>query len=222
MTSALLPAPETLSAEYAECALVVTASFPQAETLRLEYRVRNHDIVPLYLFNQLWQDLRHDPATNQHQALVPPNQVNIVERGEWVKISKAIPEIPFGILAEVPYMPFMLLLEPGADYAQTITLPRPLRPYTTYESHLPDGPLVSRELHFELGYLRGLPHVAELTNPLMTTTGDTIFSIHHFPAKHQSTISVGPFHQAFSVISQPGSYSSRPRPTSNGKWTPWD
>jgi len=222
MTSPLLLAPETLSAENAECALTVTIALTQPDTLQLEYRVRNHDTVPLYLFNQLWQDLRRDPATNQHQALVPPNLVNIVERGEWVKISKAIPEIPFGILVEVPYMPFMFRLEPGADYTQTITLPVPLRPYTTYESRRPDGPLVSRELHFELGYLRGLPELAEAITSLTTSTGEVIFSTHHFPAKYQSIIAVGPFKEAFSVVSQPGSLSSRPRPASTGKWTPWD
>jgi hypothetical protein len=119
-------------------------------------------------------------------------------------------------------MPFMLRLEPGADYAQTITLPVPLRPYTTYESRHADGPLVSRELHFELGYLRGLPELAEAITPLTTTTGEVIFSTYHFPAKDQSTIAVGPFKEVFSVVSQPGSLSSRPRPASTGKWTPWD
>ena len=221
MTSPLLPATETLSAENTECALTATISFPQPETLQLTYHVRNNDTVPLYLLNQLWQDIRRNPATNQPQAEVPSNLVNIVARDEWVKISKAIPEIPFGLLVEVPYMPGMLRLEPGADFTQTITLPVPLRPYTTYESNLPDGPLVTRLLHFELGYLRGLAHVVEAATPLATTTGEAIFSTPHFPAKHQSVIAVGPFREALPVVSQPGSLSSRPRPASPDKWTPW-
>jgi hypothetical protein len=222
MTSPLLPASETLSAENAECALTVTITFPQPETLQLHYHVRNNDNVPLYLLNQLWRDFLHNPATNQSVADVPPNLVNIVARAEWVKIGKTIPEIPFGILAEVPYMPAMMRLEPGADYAQTITLPVPVRPYTPYESNLPDGPLIVRQLHFELGYLRGLPHVVAAATPLVTATGEAIFGTGHFPAKYQSIIAVGPFREALSVISQPGSYSARPRPASTGKWTPWD
>lgn len=222
MNALLLSTPETLSTENAECMLTVAISFPEPQTLQLRYHVRNNDTLPLYLLNQLWQDVRRNPATNQQQAEVPPNLVNIVAHPDLVKISKSIPEIPFGLLVEVPYMPLMLRLEPGADYTQTILLPVPLRPYTTYESNLPDGPLVSRHLYFELGYLRGLPHVTDATTQLATTTGDTIFSTSHFPAKHQSTIAVGPFREALPVVSQQDSLSSRPRPANTGSWTPWD
>lgn len=221
MNSPLLPAPETLSVENAECVLTVTLAFPKPDMLQLTYHMRNTDTVPLYLLNQLWQNIRRNPTTSQPQAEAPQNLVNIVEREEWVRISKAIPEIPFGLLVEVPYMPCMLRLEPGADYTQIISLAVPLRPYTTYESNLPDGPLVTRLLCFELGYLRGLPHVVEAATPLTTTAGDVIFSTQHLSANHQSVVAAGPFREALLVVSQPGSLSSRPRPASTGKWTPW-
>lgn len=221
MTSSQLPTPETLFAENAECALTVTLSFPRPDELQLVYRIQNNDTVPLYLLNQLWQNIYYDAETKQQQVQIPADLVNIVTRQDWVKISKAIPEIPFGLLVETPYMPCSLRLEPGTDYTQTITLPAPLRPYTKYESNLPDGPLVSRALHFELGYLRGLPQVASAATSLTTTAGDIVWSMHHLPASQQSIIAVGPFQGALAVISQPGSLSARPRPASTGKWTPW-
>jgi hypothetical protein len=214
MTLPAFSAQQTLSAENADCALTVTLAFPTPDAVQLHYHVQNRSVLALYLLNQLWQTI-----TNQDQAVVPPNRANIEVLADQVKISQEVPEIPFGMLLEVPYMPLMVRIEPGADYAKTLTLPLPLIPYTRYESTPAPGPLLTRPLHVELGYILGHPHVESVLRQLQTTTREPVFAIPHFPASYQSTIGVGPFQEALAVVSLLNPPPTKP--ASTGEWTPW-
>jgi hypothetical protein len=214
MSSPLLPAPETLSAENADCTLTVTLVFTGPAALQLRYQVQSHSPHALYLLNQLWQDI--DP---QNQVLVPPNRVNIEVQPDRVNVRQAIPEVPYGLLVEVLYMPFMVRVAPGAAYTRTVDLPVPLLPYTAYESEAPTGPLLTRALHVGLGYIVGLPHVEQALRQAVATTGDVLFASPPFPAKYQSIIEAGPFQELVPVVSQLNPYP--PKPASTDKWTPW-
>lgn len=214
MNSPALPAQQTLSAENADCALTVTLTFPTPTTVQLHYHVQNRSALALYLLNQLWQTI-----SNQNQAVVPPNRANIEVLPDQVKISQEVPKIPYGMLLEVPYMPLMVRVAPGADYAHTLTLSLPLLPYTRYESTPAPGPLLTRPPHVELGYILGYPHVESALRQLQTTTGEPVFAIPHFPASYQSTIEVGPFQEALAVVSLLNPTPTKP--ASKGGWTPW-
>ena len=198
----------------ADCTLTVALTFSEPGLLQLCYHVQNHNALALYLLNQLWKGF-----DQQNRVEVPPNGANIEVRPDRVTVSQAIAEIPYGMLAETPYMPFMVRIAPGATYTNTIDLPVPLLPYTAYESDSSFGPVVTRALHVALGYIVGLPHVEQALRQLTTTTGETIFSAPHFPAKYQSIIEVGPFQELLPVASQLNPYP--PRPANPGKWTPW-
>ena len=187
--------------------------------MRLHYLVKNHNALSLYLLNQLWQNGYHDAAIQEYRVEVPPNLVNIEVQPTAVKMSKEVVDVPYGLLVEIPHMPALLRLAPGAEYAQTLELPLPLLSYTSYESTPARGPLVTRPLHFELGYILGYPHVESALQRLTATTGESIFSIDHFLAKYQSTIGAGPFQEILPVVSQLNPYP--PRPACTGKWTPW-
>lgn len=214
MSSPILPAPETLSAENADCTLTVTLAFPKEGALQLRYHVQNQSALALYLLNQLWKNIDH-----LDRVEVPLNRANIEVLPDRVSVNQAIPEIPYGLLVESPYMPFMVRVAAGTAYTHTIDLPVPLLPYTVYERDSPTGPVITRPLHVGLGYIVGLPHVEQAVHQAVTTTGDTIFSSPHFPAKHQSIIEVGPFQELLPIVSQLNPYP--PRPASTGKWTPW-
>jgi hypothetical protein len=196
----------------ADCTLTVTLTFSERGLLQLCYQVQNHNALALYLLNQLWKGF-----DQQNRVEVPPNRANIEVRPNRVTVSQAIPEIPYGLLVETPYLPFMVCVAPGATYTTTIALPVPLLPYTAYESDSSFGPVVTRALHVALGYLVGLPHVEHALRQSATTTGETVFSSPHFPAKYQSIIEVGPFQELLPVASQLNPYQPRPA----NKWTPW-
>jgi hypothetical protein len=214
MSSSLFPAPETLSAENADCTLTVTLAFTRPEALELHYQVQSHSAHALYLLNQLWKDI--DP---QNRVLVPPNRVNIEVQPGRVSVKQAIPEVPYGLLVEALYMPFMVRVAPRAAYTYTVELPVPLLPYTAYESDSAVGPLLTCALHVGLGYIVGLPHVEQALRQAVATTGDVLFASPPFQAKYQSIIEVGPFQELVLAASQLNPYP--PKPVSTDKWTPW-
>ena len=209
-----LPAQQTLLAENAGCALSVTLTFLSADRVQLHYQVHNGGVRPLYLLNQLWEGL-----TPQRQVIVPPNRAYVEVLPDRIKISQKVPETPYGTLLEYAYMPFMARVEPGATYAQKLTLPLPLLPYTQYDKDLAPGPLVAYPFYVELGYIFSHSGVESMVEPFLTETGETVFYTSYFQASSQYTISVGPFEESLPAI--------RPlnpppiRPASNGKWTPW-
>ena len=218
MTPAHLPATETLTTQNADCALTVTADLTQPGVLRLRYEVRNTGALPLYFLNQLWRNIRRDARTNQQVFEVLPDLVNIEVTPETVLVHKAVVDVPYGLLVEVRRIPCLAHVAPGAAYAETLTLPLPLQPYTPYESDGATGPVVSRALRVELGYLRGLPHVVQLLEPVTTPTG-TAFYLDAFPARQQSIIGAGPFQAPVLTATQLNPYPPKPAETSG--WTPW-
>jgi hypothetical protein len=139
--------------------------------LRLHHQFINHSAQHIYLLNQLWDTVGTNTTTGQSVFRVSPNRVNIEVRPDRVSVSQSIPEIPFGLLAEAPYMPLMVCVASGAAYTCIVELPVPLLPYNAYERDSPTGPLIMRSLHVGLGYIIGLPHVEQAIHQTVTTTG---------------------------------------------------
>lgn len=218
----MTPAPaivtEALRAENADCTLLVTLSQPTPDLLRLHYHVHNRREWPLYLLNQLWQDIHRNTA-DQPVFEVLPNLVNVVPSPETVTVSKTVVDVPFPLVMEVRHIPCMTRVEVGASFEETIALPLPLMPYTVYQSRRAQGPVVSRSLHFELGYLLGQPQVAAAVEPVAAPIG-TVFYTEPFPASYQSLIGVGPFQTAVPLTTRLDELPPKPAPT--GEWTPWD
>ena len=215
---ALFPAlaNELLTAENADCRLTVTLLSPDAETLHLQYQVRNTSTLPLYLLNQLWENSWNDTARNEAVFGVVPNLANVESSAESVMISKKVTDVPYGLLVEGRRIPLMTRVAPGAEYTETVVLPLPLRLYNTYQRGPLNVPVVSRPLYFELGY-RALEHAAETAVLKAATPGGSAFGMNAFPASKQTIIGVGPFQQPCLVLAD-----ERPAPPpSNGKWTPW-
>jgi hypothetical protein len=209
---------ETLRTENADSTLTVAVSFPTANILRLHYEFVNTGALPIFLFNQLWDTVGTDPATGQSVFRVLPNLANVAVNADAVTVSKAVVDVPYGLLVETWHLPCLAQVAPGARHAETVELQYPLRPYTPYEPEVELGAVVSRALHFELGYLMGNDATVHTLRPVATATGPA-FYLHGLPAKDQRMLTTGPF-QASVLVNSP-LYPRPPKPTSNGKWTPW-
>jgi hypothetical protein len=214
----MLPAAETLRAENANGTLTVTVSHPAAEFLRLHYQFVNQSALPIYLLNQLWDTVGTNPTTGQSIFRVSPNLANVAVSADTVTVSKAVVDVPYGLLVEVWHLPCLARVAPGGHYEETVELPYPLRPYTPYEPEVELGAVVSRALHFELGYLVGEAATESTLRPIMTATGPA-FYLHGLPAKEQLLLATGPF-QTPALVNSP-LHPRAPKPASTGKWTPW-
>lgn len=219
MTSPNLIASETLLAENADCTLTATVTLLSSDRLRLDYRLHNRSSLPLYLLNQLWETIGEDAATHQDVFGVLPDLANVQVTPSRVTVGKAVVDVPYLMLVEVRHIPCMTRVAPGTAYEEAVHLPVPLMPYTFYESKVSNGPVVPRALCFELGYIRGLPHVERTVEPVATPTGQAYWT-EPFPADQQTVIGVGPFQEAVAVTSR--LHERPPKPVGTGGWTPWD
>ena len=211
-------ASETLQAENADCSLTVTLEFA-ADALHVQYNVRNRGILPIYLLNRLWNNIRRDSTTNVQVFETLPDLATIQVDPTEVVISKTVVDVPYLMLVEVRQIPCMTRVDPGDSYEETIHLSLPLMPYTVYERAGSLGSAVLRNLRFELGYIQSSPLVERIVEPVVTPTGNA-FYIEAFPARDQSIICVGPFKEAVPVTKQ---VDARPaKPVSTGEWNPWE
>lgn len=213
-----MPTTETLRTENADGTLAATLTQPTAEMLRLNYQFINRSARHIYLLNQLWDTVGTNTTTGQSVFRVSPNLANVEVSAETVTVSKAVVDVPYGMLVETWHLPCLARVAPGALYEETVDLSYPLRPYTPYEPDVELGTVVSRMLHFELGYLMGEEGIESTLRPVATATG-TAFYLHGLPAKEQSLLATGPFQTP--VLVNNILHPRAPKPASTGKWTPW-
>lgn len=112
--------------------MTVTASYSAAAVLRLHYQFESCSIEPIYLLNQLWDTIGTDKATGNSVLIVSPNRVNVQVGAQVVMVSKAVVDVPMGMLVKVRHIPCLALLAPGATLADAIELLLPLVPYTPF------------------------------------------------------------------------------------------
>jgi hypothetical protein len=209
---------ETLRAENDNGLLTVTVTHSTAEVLNLHYQFYNRSALPIYLLNQLWDTIGTHSTTGQSIFRVSPKLANIEVGTDNVKVSKAVVDVPYGTLVELWHLPCLARVAPSGRYEEMVELPYPLRPYTPYEPEVELGEVVSRKLHFGLGYIVGEADIESTLCPVATAAGSS-FYLHGLLAKDQLLLTTGPFEAPVLVNSL--LHPRAPKPASTGKWTPW-
>lgn len=184
----------------AECALVVTVTYPSAAAMRLHYRVRNLSLLPMYLCNQLYKEVQRHPATGEAVFMVQPSLANVQLEGQRVTVGKTVVDVPDWMFVEALQMPCLSRLLPGEELEEVVDLPSPLVPYTVYDYSAPQGLLVQCQLQFQLGYFLASPYTESLITTASTPTGYA-YRIGPFPASEQSLITSGLFAESVPVVS---------------------
>lgn len=205
---------ETLVTHTNDCTLTVQVT-PTAESLHLQYHVRNTSPRPLYLLNQLWENAWRNTTRNQLIFYTLPNLVNVEASAEAVTVSKKVVDVPPGLLVEARRIPLMTRVAPGDEHTETVILALPLQLNNLYQSGPLNVPSVSRPLYFELGYLPSEPTEAAIRE--VATPKGSAFGTDAFPASEQAIIAVGPFGQSVQVLADE---RSTPAPRKD-QWTPW-
>jgi hypothetical protein len=118
-------------------------------SLRCRYVAENASGSDLYLFNRLYHDLRDDGVFD-----IDPNLVYVDMEDDVLRLSKRIPDLPDGVLAEALIVPCVTMLHSGSRLEETLSLSLPLQRSNPYLRHL-SAPVAGFEsVSFSLGYCR--------------------------------------------------------------------
>jgi hypothetical protein len=154
--------------------------------LRCRYEVENVSGSELYLFNRLYHDLRDDGVFD-----LDPNLVYVDVENSTLHLSKRIPNLPEGVLAEALIIPCVTVLPSGGRMQETFSLSLPLQRMNPYLRHL-SAPVESYEsVFFSLGYFR----VAEIgRTPVETVRTSAGPALHvNVTAGQQLVVRTAPF-----------------------------
>ena len=185
---------ERLSTKTAECTLDVTVEHISSTHLTVQYEVRNHSHLPVYLFNKLYGEINSGKVFDVDQ-----NMVHIRPEDNKVILSKAIVPVPGGLEVEYRYVPCMSKLLPNESFKELINIPLPVSPYSAYTSRLLRHDPQRKVLFFELGYFVALPQAEAMVREV-STTSTAAYRIDPFPLSSQKLLTVGPFRQSIEVF----------------------
>jgi ribosomal protein L40E len=141
------------------------------DMLRVRYEAENVSSSDLYLFNHLYHDYNEEGIFE-----LDANLVYVSVEGSTARLLKGIPDIPYGILAEIPIVPCATLLPRGQRSAEILQIGLPLRQFNPYTPD--ERPVIEnlKEIIFSLGYFP----VAEIgqrpVNNVRTTEGQALYA----------------------------------------------
>jgi hypothetical protein len=99
------------------------------DALVVDYMVENTTTQSVFLTNKLWRLIDSKPQ-------IDPNFVyGRVAGNNLLTLSKTMPEIPSGKSPTNLVSPYMLRLEPGQRFSETINLPLPVETYLEYTNN---------------------------------------------------------------------------------------
>ena len=139
------------------------------DVLAVEYEAGNVSDSDLYVFNRLHRDVSDDGVFD-----LDPNVVYIAVEDSVVHLTKRVPDIPRGLLVEVPIVPCATLLRRGETLRETLSLSLPLRSFNPYRPQ--DQAVVTGfdSVVFSLGYFKVSEIGARPVNDVRTTQGTAL------------------------------------------------
>ena len=154
--------------------------------LRLAYAFYNDERRNAYLFNRLYTGI---DAAGVYKT--SPDLVNVETNGDGVLLSKRIVPVPRNMKVEVPRVPALTRVAPGAEVRETLALSLPLRPWTPYfrprDEELPDE-AVSLPGSFQVGFFHTDAEGDAILRTVQTLQGPAPFF--SLTAQHQQVLGV--------------------------------
>jgi hypothetical protein len=152
----------------------------------LSYAVRNRTNAEIFLFNRMY-----DGVDDQGRYRVDKDICNIEVIADRVVISKKIPVLPPNKFVEVRNIPCVIALAGQGEFAESVELRLPLRPWTPYADTPGQTRRVSMPAFVERGYFVGRTGTRALARTVATTAGPGLrFS--PFGESSQKILRIGP------------------------------
>lgn len=156
--------------------------------LAVRYTVHNGNPFPIYLFNQLYQDI--DQKTGIY--LTDRKLVSVdIDNGRLL-ISKKIPPVPPGKSVELPYVPGLTKVLPNQTFTEEFDLELPLHTKNPYDGWLDPKSYTQLTTQsvivFEVGYFfaQNGADVDHMLKTVKTPTGDMLFAYPFTPSRQKT------------------------------------